>query len=358
MFKVIERYIGFHFLYFMFQSFFVIISLSSIIKFFEQIKKINGENYTIVDVLYFVLLNIPKDIVTLFPIFTLLGGILAISDLSNHNELIVFESIGFSKIKIIFSIIKVAIILTFFMIIISEFIVPDLEKILRSYKSEKIFKHSFFFNQENIWLKNENYFIFFKKIINQNEAKDISIYILDKKFKIKKIIHSIYGIYNYREVSWKLFNIDELQLHNYKKIVRLKHKYIFWKTILSPKKIKLLFLNPHSLSIKELYDCMRYFKFNKKKLFIYEINLWKKIFFPLSIITMLFMSISLILGPFRNILNSIRVLLSIFLGFIFYILNELVSSVNFLYNYFSIWLILLIPNLLFCMISFLILKKY
>lgn len=73
MFGVLDRYIGRTILNSILMTLFMLVSLSGIIKFVEQLRKVGDGEYTTLGAGVFTLLTIPKDIDIFFPMAALLG---------------------------------------------------------------------------------------------------------------------------------------------------------------------------------------------------------------------------------------------------------------------------------------------
>lgn len=55
----------------------------------------------------------------------------------------------------------------------------------------------------------------------------------------------------------------------------------------------------------------------------YQLNMWSKIFQPLSVAVMMLMALSFIFGPLRSVPMGVRVVTGISFGFIFYVLDQI-----------------------------------
>lgn len=73
MFGVLDRYIGKTIFNTIMMTLFMLVSLSGIIKFVEQLRKTGQGAYTALDAGYFTLLGVPTDLELFFPMAALLG---------------------------------------------------------------------------------------------------------------------------------------------------------------------------------------------------------------------------------------------------------------------------------------------
>jgi lipopolysaccharide export system permease protein len=94
--KTLDRYIGSSF----FRSFGLIISillvLFSFLELLTQLDDIGKGSYQIPDVILFILLTVPRRMLDLMAISTLLGGIIALGMMADHRELLATRAGGVS----------------------------------------------------------------------------------------------------------------------------------------------------------------------------------------------------------------------------------------------------------------------
>ena len=76
MFRVLDRYIGKTIFNTIMLTLFMLVSLSGIIKFVDQLRKTGQGAYTALAAGYYTLLSVPKDIEIFFPMAALLGALL------------------------------------------------------------------------------------------------------------------------------------------------------------------------------------------------------------------------------------------------------------------------------------------
>lgn len=76
MFGVLDRYIGKTIFNTIIMTLFMLVSLSGIIKFVDQLRKVGGGEYTALSAGMYTLLSVPKDIEIFFPMAALLGALL------------------------------------------------------------------------------------------------------------------------------------------------------------------------------------------------------------------------------------------------------------------------------------------
>ncbi len=108
-FGVLDRYIGKTIFNTIMMTLFMLVSLSGIIKFVDQLKKAGQGNYDALGAGIYTILSVPKDIQIFFPMAALLGALLGLGMLAQRSELVVMQASGFTRLQVALSVMKTAI---------------------------------------------------------------------------------------------------------------------------------------------------------------------------------------------------------------------------------------------------------
>ena len=95
-FGVLDRYIGKTIFTTIMMTLFMLVSLSGIIKFVDQLKKAGQGSYDALGAGMYTLLSVPKDVQIFFPMAALLGALLGLGMLAQRSELVVMQASGFT----------------------------------------------------------------------------------------------------------------------------------------------------------------------------------------------------------------------------------------------------------------------
>ncbi len=127
---------------------------------------------------------------------------------------------------------------------------------------------------------------------------------------------------------WRLSQVDESDLTNPETDYRFADGERHWKTNLTPDKLGVVALDPDALSISGLHNYVKYLKSSGQDAGRYQLNMWSKIFQPLSVAVMMLMALSFIFGPLRSVPMGVRVVTGISFGFVFYVLDQIFRSAD------------------------------
>ena len=98
--KILDFYIGRSFLKYFFLIILILMVLFSLFELLSQLEDVGKGNYRLPNALVYIGLTLPKRLLDLMPISTLLGGIVALGLMADHGELTAMEASGISVLRI------------------------------------------------------------------------------------------------------------------------------------------------------------------------------------------------------------------------------------------------------------------
>ncbi|ELI8123283.1 LPS export ABC transporter permease LptG [Yersinia enterocolitica] len=355
MFGVLDRYIGRTILNTILMTLFMLVSLSGIIKFVDQLRKVGQGDYSAASAGMYTLLSIPKDIEIFFPMAALLGALLGLGTLATRSELVVMQASGFTRMQIAASVMKTAIPLVLLTMAIGEWVAPQGEQMARNFRAQQMYGGSLLSTQSGLWAKDGSDFIYIQRVSGDKELTGVNIYHFDQQDRLLSVRYAATA--TFEDNLWRLSQVDESDLSNPNKVTGSQTLTGEWKTNLTPEKLGVVAMNPDSLSISGLHDYSKYLRQSGQESSRYELNMWGKIFAPFSVAVMMLMALSFIFGPLRSVPMGVRVVTGIFFGFIFYVLDQIFGPLSLVYNIPPV-IGALLPSILFLLISvYLLLKR-
>ncbi|MEA9392845.1 LPS export ABC transporter permease LptG [Acerihabitans sp. TG2] len=354
MFGVLDRYIGKTIFNTIMMTLFMLVSLSGIIKFVDQLRKVGQGDYSAMGAGLYTLLSIPKDIEIFFPMAALLGALMGLGTLASRSELVVMQASGFSRLQIAASVMKTAIPLVLLTMAIGEWVAPQGDQLARNFRSQALYGGSMLSVQNGLWAKDGHDFIFIERVVSDNQLAGVNIYHFDNDNRLQTLRYAASASFN--NGIWHLSQVDESNLSNNQQITGRQTLNGEWKTNLTPDKLGVVALDPESLSITGLYNYVRYLKQSGQEANRYLLNMWGKIFSPFSVAVMMLMAVSFIFGPLRSVAMGVRMITGISFGFLFYVLDQIFGPLSLVYNMPPLFGALL-PSMAFLIISVALLLK-
>lgn len=329
MFNILDRYIGKTIVIAIFVTLFLLVGLSTTIRFVEQFRSIGRGTYDIWQAVAYSLFSMPKDIEIMFPMAALIGSLVALGSLASGSELVAMQAAGFSRLRIGLAVMKTSIPLIILMMMAGEWLVPHSDQTARDIRYKAIRGTSLLSVQYGVWAKDGNNFIYIQRITDQDKLQNIYVYQFDDKRQLLSQLHADSA--EYHDKQWWFSQMSKATLENNHIDVTNYFNYP-WKTNLTPDKLGIVATEPSSLSISGLMDYIHFLKETGQDSRRFELNFWRKIFEPISVGVMMLLALSFIFGPLRSVTMGARIVTGICFGFIFYIINQIFGPLSLVYN--------------------------
>lgn len=217
-FGVLDRYIGKTIFTTIMMTLFMLVSLSGIIKFVDQLKKAGQGSYDALGAGMYTLLSVPKDIQIFFPMAALLGALLGLGMLAQRSELVVMQASGFTRMQVALSVMKTAIPLVLLTMAIGEWVAPQGEQMARNYRAQAMYGGSLLSTQEGLWAKDGKNFVYIERVKGEKELGGISIYAFNDQRRLQSIRYAASATFDPDNKVWRLSQVDESDLTNPKQI--------------------------------------------------------------------------------------------------------------------------------------------
>lgn len=324
MFSLLDRYISKTVIKVILLTLFLLTSLSSMIRFIEQLRTLKG-NYDLYYAGVYTLFTVPRDIEVFFPIAALIGSIIGLGLLASKSELVVMETSGFSRYKIAFATLKTAIPLAFCVMLLSEYVMPPCDQYARNLKMEKSYGRSILQDTYNFWAKDKDSYIYISGVNPDHSLRYLKIFNTQDN-QLLEMITAQKAVYE--NGKWQLHHARTLNFENETQITESNQAIKDWSVSLTPDELNLVSQDPGSLSASGLYQYANYLKSTDQNDEYYRLLFWQKMFEPLSITVMVLLALSYIFGPLRSVSMGMRILAGITTGFVFYVLNNFLSQLS------------------------------
>ncbi|MEY4758075.1 MAG: hypothetical protein RJA34_2973, partial [Pseudomonadota bacterium] len=123
-----------------------------------------------------------------------------------------------------------------------------------------------------------------------------------------------------------------------------------WPTQITAEMVSSALLKPERMSTLHLFQYMRHLEANRQSAQRYEIEFWKKVFYPLSCLVMVVLALPFAYLHFRSGGISGYVFGGVMAGISFFLLNNVFGYMGNLQNWMP-WLTAALPGMLYSVIS-------
>lgn len=350
--KIIDLYIGRVILTTTLLCLAVLVGLSGLIKFVDQLKYVGRGLYDTADAGIFVLFSMPRDLEVFFPMGVLLGGLIGLGMMASNSELTVMQASGMSKFNIITSAMKTMFLLMIMVVLLSEFVAPGAERYARDMRTQAMSGGALLSDSNGLWARDGNRFVHIQQLLEADEIGDVTLYEFDG-LQLKRLLHADHARWN--KNGWELSQVQETWID--KDSTRVDSRpTMMLKSDLTPEKLGVVTVKPEALSLRGLTQYVEYLVANKQDGSRYKLAFWRKIFAPLNLAVMLLLACSFVFGPLRTVPMGARIILGIIAGFSFFLLSEIFGPLSLVYEVPPL-LGAILPGLLFIGISVYLLRR-
>lgn len=340
--NILDRYIGQSVITGVATVLAIFIVLYELFAFAGETSQIGRADYTVWSAMQYSLLRVPQHIYELFPLSMLLGSMLGLGWLANHNELVIIRMAGVSLLRIVGSIMKTATMLMLIAMVIGEGIAPPLQQYATDLRVKLLHSQVNMNTDYGLWARDGNTYVNVNRVDNVGQLIGITLYQFSDKNFIERQIQARKAIYDGEQ--WLLKSVKET-VHKDNSFVVNNKKEMRWKTLLDLDTVKIVAVRPELLSIWKLSGYINYLKNNDLEYSKYELVYWTKLFGPLTILAMVLLAIPFVFGSVRHVSIGKQILLGFLVGITFYIVSRLIGQVGLVYGVPAI-LSALLPNLL------------
>ena len=340
--NIIDRYIGQAVITGVATVLTIFIVLYELFAFAGEAGAIGRADYTIWTAIAYSLLLVPQHIYELFPLSMLLGTMLGLGWLANHNELVIIRMAGVSLLRIVGAIMKTAVMLMLLAMVIGEGIAPPLHQYAGEMQIKALHKNINLNTDYGLWARDDETYINVNRVDNDGRLIGITLYQFADGNHVQRQIDAQQAVHDGKQ--WTLYNVKETVYKN-NSFVENRIREMKWKTLLDLDMVKIVAIPPDLLSVWKLNSYIDYLKNNDLEFTKYELVFWTKLFAPFTILAMVLLAVPFVFGSNRHISIGKQILLGFLVGITFYMVSRLSGQMGLVYGVPAVFSALL-PNLL------------
>ena len=338
----IDRYIMQRFVLGIIPALLLLVTLFSFMALAEELEDVGVGSFTLPDALLVVFLTIPKRIVELLPVTTLLGGLLGLGAMANHRELIAIRTSGISKQRIAQTVAVLAFFLGIFITVLQFFVVPGFEREAATLRGQALQNtETRQGGSQAFWTRNNQHFIRVDGVQSDRTLTGVEIYSTDEHGRLTQLIQAANAFYTGQD-DWLLTGVRESRFHDAQVYVTTRD-IMQWNALLSAEQASVLILPLEALAPHDLVNTITNLKLNQLDTHHYEIVLWQQVSLLPSLLAMALLSLPFLLGSVRTVSASQRTLIGGLIGIGFYLLQQLSGHLAGILGLNPAWLILTPP---------------
>lgn len=336
---------------------FVFLALVLLFSFFDlagEVDSIGRAGYGFAQAVMYVALNVPGHVYEMVPIAALVGALFALSRLVMNSEFTVMLASGVSGWRIATLLALAGMGFALVALLVGELVSPWSEQAAKRLKlraTESVVAQTF---RSGLWVKDGHAFINARDVLPDSSLRGLKVYEFDQNWELARIMTAESGTWEGKG-KWKLGGVADT--HFSRDSIRVTHEENRdWESVLSPDMLSVLLIAPEKMSTPSLVSYIRHLRENRQQTTRYEVALWSKLFYPLSIPVIMLLALPFAFHSPRSGGIALKIFLGILAGLAFHLSNRLFSHVGLL-NDWPPFFTASAPSLLFLGVALLVLKR-
>lgn len=341
--RIIDRYIGVTVAVGTATVMAVLLALMTFGDLVNELDNVGKGSYGVAQAVEYVLLTMPRTAYGLFPSAALLGSLLGLGLLSGNRELMIIRAAGVSLARLVWSVMKVGLILMVIAVAIGEYVAPASEKIANAIRTRALTNQVTLSTHSGLWVRDDRNFINIHTVLLDGQVGDVTIYQFDAAQRLQATIHARSAAY--RGGEWVLHDVSRSQIAA-DHVTSVHQARLVWPSLFNPELFDVVSVEPRDLSISGLYQYIDYLQANGLNARRYQLAFWEKVLSPLAVGAMILISIPFVMGPMRLTSMGQRILVGVLLGVGFHLVNQAISQSALVYHM-NLMVFTALPTLLF-----------
>jgi len=325
--KIRDRYIAKTLLTYTLVVLVVWISIYSFFNFLAELNSVGKAGYTILSAFTYIVLQLPEVAYRQASPIILLGCILGMGHLATTGQLLIFRVSGASILKITLLTLKNSLIFILFFISIGEFLAPISSNFAESSRSNALGNSSVSISQESFWIRDGDNFINVKKNIDGTLFSGVTVIEVNSSNKIERVIKSENALFDGNSLDMSGSEIFSIDGSSFFDGISLKERNSYNKTVsFDQDLIESLEKEPEDLSTWMLIKQIRFLSDNKLRSGVFEVELYKRLIQPVTLIAMILLAMLFIFGSARDVTLGRKIFFGVTLGLSFEMLSRIASA--------------------------------
>ena len=320
--------------------------------------------YQIRHALLYVALLIPSHLYELVPISVLIGTIFVMARLAQSSEYTILRTSGLEPWRALRLLLALGAFFVVLCFAIGDYLAPPADRAAQLLKAR--YQGRITIGQTGAWLKEKqaynSYVVNVRALSSDNELQGVRVFEFDNKGLLTSITQSPLARFG-KDDSGQLqggtrteFAVRAAQPgagetgRDSAKISINPITSFRWPTEISAEMVSVAVLKPERMGTLDLFNYVRHLNANGQSAQRYEIEFWKKVFYPLSCLVMVVLALPFAYLHFRSGGIAGYVFGGVMIGISFFLLNNVFGYIGNLQSW-QPWLAAAAPGLLYMAIS-------
>ena len=321
----------------------------------QNLTRMAAAGYRLQHGLIQVALKAPGHLYELMPISVLIGTIFVMARLAQSSEFTILRTGGLEPTKALAILLQLGVGFVLLTFLLGDYMAPWAERQSTLLKAQ--FRGALSTGQTGAWLKERtattHAAVNVKALDDKAHMVGVRIHQFNAQGQLLAITQAAKG--EFAPGTWQLTDVEQSQLKGQgsdtiTQITVSRTARLDWPTNITADMVAAALLSPEQMKIWDLFLYTRHLSRNNQNAQQYEIQLWRKVFYPLSCLVMLTLALPFAYLHFRSGQIAGHVFGGVMAGISFYLLNNVFGHIGNLQNWVP-WITSAAPSLLYTLMS-------
>ena len=322
----------------------------------QSVGKANALGYGLPQALLYVTLLVPSHLYELLPITVLIGTIFVMANLARTSEYTILRTSGLGPWRALRTLLLLGLAFVMLTFAIGDYIAPASDRAAQLLKS----RYQGYLATAGLtggWLKEKrddhSYAANVLSIDNHGVLKQPRIFEFDERgFLVSQTNAESARIAN---GVWVLQNAEKQEFATRKadgtaRVATTHQPLLAWPSTLTADMVSVALLKPDKMRTMDLFEYTRHLDANGQQSQRYEIEFWRKVFYPLSCLVMVVLALPFAYLHFRQSGITSYVFGGVMIGISFFLLNNVFGYIGNLRNWWP-WITAAAPGMIYSLLS-------
>lgn len=324
-------------------------------------RTVGDTTYTVWHALLAVSLGIPNHLYELLPIAVLIGSIFVMARFAQSSEFTIMRTSGLGPWLALRTMLLLGVCFVVLTVAVGDYIAPAAERMALVAKAKYLGKTSTT-GSTGAWLKEKNngntLAVNVRSVRADGALQGIRVFQFDGQGRMVLQIHADSGQVQSTATGWDLTNAriarfrytPDAQGAETAQVTREQAPSLEWPTSITSEMLVAAVHKPDRMPTLELFQFIQHLKANDQSAQKYEIEFWRKVFYPLSCLVMVVLALPFAYLHFRSGSIAGYVFGGVMAGISFFLLNNVFGYAGNLQNW-SPMLTAAAPGLIYSILS-------
>ncbi|MDD2808544.1 LPS export ABC transporter permease LptG [Rhodoferax sp.] len=314
-----------------------------------------AQGYRLVHALAYVTLMVPSHLYELMPIAVLIGTIFVMARLAQSSEYTILRTSGLDPWRALKTLLTLGLAFVALTFALGDYLSPIADRTAQLLKVR--YTGRITVGQTGAWLKEKQTYGQFAVNVGELTAdgnlKGIRIFEFDNRGLLRAMTLAESAVIAETE-AWELQRAQRTEFPDQDQptaeVTRSKLDTLHWPNRISADMVSAALLKPERMSTYDLFQYIQHLQNNAQSAQRYEIEFWKKVFYPLSCLVMVVLALPFAYLHFRSGSITTYVFGGVMAGISFFLMNNVFGYMGNLQNW-QPWLTAALPGMIYTLIS-------